>query len=101
VVGQHAKEDVRLNTPLQVMENGPLAQRTFHGAKGRFDTGKQDVGAPDFLGVQVAAARLEQVAAIKGLGFLLTRLIFAPRQEACGRLVVDLVVARYAAVTLF
>ena len=37
----------------------------------------------------------------KGLGFLLTRLIFAPRQEACGRLVVDLVVARYAAVTLF
>jgi hypothetical protein len=83
------------------MENGSLAQGSFHGAKGGFDTGKQDVGAPDFLGVQIAAARLEQVAAIKGLSFLLTRLIFAPRQEACGWLVVDLVVARYAAVTLF
>jgi hypothetical protein len=33
------------------MENGTLAQGTFHGAKGGFDTGKQDVGAlaADFL----------------------------------------------------
>jgi len=51
VIGQHTQKDVRFDSPLQMMEDGPLAQRAFDAAEGSLDPRQQDVVAPDVFGI--------------------------------------------------
>src|SRR5260370_33931038 len=67
------------DSPLQMMEDGPLAQRTFDAAEGSLDSCQQDIIAPDVFGTQVVAAAFEQVTALEGFGFLVALLVFAAR----------------------
>ena len=73
----------------QVMENGPLGQRALHRAEGRFHARQQDVGAPDLVGRQVLAIRLQHVAAVEFLGDRFLLAVLLPRQRLLLRIVVQ------------
>src|SRR5215510_523142 len=83
MVGQNAKEDVRLHTVLTVMEDRPLSERRFHIAE-------------SLLG----AAGFQQIAAVELFG-LCVSLRIELRNEGCGlRVVGEPVIARDARITL-
>jgi hypothetical protein len=65
MVSQDAEEDVRLRAILEMVEDGPLQQRTLHGPEGRLHWREQDVGAPDLLRGQVLPVGLQRMAAIQ------------------------------------
>ena len=56
-----------VDPPLQLMEYGAQAQRAFHVAKRILRTGQEDIGAPEFLGVQVGTVASQQIGPIKFL----------------------------------
>jgi hypothetical protein len=49
VVGQDAKEDVRLDALLELMEDRPLGKRRLHIAEGVLSAGEQEVDAPKLV----------------------------------------------------
>src|SRR5260370_3322788 len=88
------------DSPLQMMEDGPLAQRTFDAAEGSLDSCQQDIVAPDVFGTQVVAAAFEQVTAIEGFGSLFALLVFAPGELGLLLVVGKKIVASNPGVTL-
>src|SRR3989449_3280369 len=96
MVGQDAEEDMSLRALFEMMEDGPLHQRTLHRPEGGLDARQQDIGAPDFVGGQVLVVGLQHVAAIQ-LGrdrFLLALLL--PGQGLRLGIVVHPVIAGHA-----
>ncbi|MGH9397960.1 MAG: hypothetical protein ACRD18_14055 [Terriglobia bacterium] len=49
MVSRDAEEDMGLGAAFEVMEDGPLGQRTVHRQGGRLDPRQQDLGASDFI----------------------------------------------------
>ncbi len=66
MVGENAEEDMSLDAPLQMVEDRPLRERTFHGAEGGLDAREENVGPPDLLSGEVGATGLQQIAAHPG-----------------------------------
>src|SRR5215472_11656709 len=49
MIGQHTKEDMGLHSVLQMMENGPLQQRSLDVAEGILHAREQNVSPPNFF----------------------------------------------------
>ena len=82
------------------MENGTFHQRTLHGAERVLHPCQKNVGAPDLIGCQVVAVRLQHVAAIQfdGNGLFLKFLL--PEKSPAPSVIFDPVIARHTRISL-
>src|SRR5215468_12017473 len=68
MIGQHAKKNMGIGAPLEMVPDRPFGERRFHVAKSILGASEQDIDSPELVTREVFAAGLKQIAPVEPFG---------------------------------